>query len=47
MEQLATYFSAHGGAFFGALGVTLAVTLSGMGSLLMVLVKLVKQRQLC
>lgn len=32
MEQLATYFSAHGGAFFGALGVTLAVTLSGMGS---------------
>lgn len=32
MEQLATYFSAHSGAFFGALGVTLAVTLSGMGS---------------
>lgn len=32
MEQLATYFSAHGGAFFGALGVALAVALSGMGS---------------
>ena len=32
MEQLANYFSSHGGAFFAALGVVLAVGFSGMGS---------------
>lgn len=32
MEHLATYFSTYGGAFFAALGIVLAVGLSGMGS---------------
>ncbi|MGT2923776.1 V-type ATP synthase subunit K [Streptococcus caviae] len=32
MEHLASYFSSHGGAFFAALGVVLAVGFSGMGS---------------
>ena len=32
MESLASYFSAHGGAFFAAFGVAIAVALSGMGS---------------
>ena len=34
MESLASYFSTHGGAFFAALGVAIAVALSGMGSAL-------------
>ena len=34
MESLASYFSAHGGAFFAAFGVAIAVALSGMGSAL-------------
>ena len=34
MESLASYFSTHGGAFFAALGVAIAVSLSGMGSAL-------------
>ena len=38
MESLASYFSAHGGAFFAAFGVAIAVALSGM-------VKRVKQQQ--
>ncbi|WP_124057642.1 V-type ATP synthase subunit K [Vaginisenegalia massiliensis] len=32
MEQLAGYFSQFGGAFFGLLGVAVAVTFSGIGS---------------
>ncbi|PZO94179.1 V-type ATP synthase subunit K [Streptococcus halichoeri] len=32
MEQLAQYFAAHGGAFFAALGIAVAVSFSGMGS---------------
>lgn len=32
MEYLAHYFTAHGGVFFAALGIVLAVALSGMGS---------------
>lgn len=32
MEHLAHYFTAHGGVFFAALGIVLAVALSGMGS---------------
>ena len=42
MESLASYFSTHGGAFFAALGVAIAVALSGMGSA-SVLVRLVRQ----
>ena len=36
MESLASYFSAHGGAFSAAFGVAIAVALSGMGSALWV-----------
>ncbi|KGR72800.1 V-type ATP synthase subunit K [Streptococcus phocae subsp. phocae] len=32
MEHLAHFFTANGGIFFGALGIFLAVALSGMGS---------------
>ncbi|VTS12368.1 V-type ATP synthase subunit K [Streptococcus pseudoporcinus] len=32
MEQLASYFTSHGGAFFAALGIAIAVGFSGMGS---------------
>lgn len=34
MEQLATYFASHGGAFFAALGIFMAVGFSGIGSAL-------------
>ena len=34
MESLASYFSTHVGSFFAALGVAIAVALSGMGSAL-------------
>ena len=34
MESLASYFSAHGGAFLQHFGVAIAVALSGMGSAL-------------
>lgn len=44
MEHLAHYFTAHGGVFFAALGIVLAVALSGMGSELMVSVKVVKRQ---
>ena len=32
MENLASYFATHGGAFFAAMGIAIAVSLSGMGS---------------
>ncbi|MFC3927798.1 V-type ATP synthase subunit K [Streptococcus caprae] len=34
MENLASYFSQYGGAFFASLGVVIAVIVSGMGSAL-------------
>lgn len=34
MEQLSSYFSAHGGVFFAALAIVCAVGFSGMGSAL-------------